>query len=282
MSTIHATLRCPCGETDCATTFCYDTVPQGETVFDLGGQAYLRRYEECRNCKHWFSRHDLDLSRLYDRAYVDTTYGGPDGLRQRFAKIMALPPERSDNRVRVARLQAIARNAGIEVTAVARPRVLDIGAGLGVFPATMQEAGWDAVGIEPDSRSVTHLRDIAGVQAHDRDLFTIQPGEFGFFQAVAFNKVLEHVEDPVAFLMHARTLLAPGGFIYIEVPDIAAAADGPDREEFYIEHHHVFSPTSLAQLMERAGLSILEMARLREPSGKFTLYAACQGDRQTA
>jgi hypothetical protein len=91
---------------------------------------------------------------------------------------------------------------------------------------------------------------------------------------VTFNKVLEHVEDPVALLAKAAELLEPQGFVYAEVPDgEAAAVEGPGREEFFIEHHHVFSPASLALTAARAGLSALAIERLREPSTKFTLRA---------
>ena len=92
--------------------------------------------------------------------------------------------------------------------------------------------------------------------------------------AITFNKVLEHVEDPVAMLAAARPLLAAGGFVYVEVPDAeGAAAHGPGREEFFIEHHHVFSAASTAMMAARAGLATLAVERLREPSGKFTLRA---------
>ena len=89
-----------------------------------------------------------------------------------------------------------------------------------------------------------------------------------------FNKVLEHVEDPVAMLARSSDVLAGGGVVYVEVPDgEAAAVQGPEREEFFIEHHHVFSLGSLAMTAARAGLSPLALERLREPSSKFTLRA---------
>jgi hypothetical protein len=58
------------------------------------------------------------------------------------------------------------------------------------------------------------------------------------------------------------------------VPDgEAAAADGPGREEFFIEHWHAYSASSLALTAERAGFRLEELERLREPSTKFTLRA---------
>src|SRR5207245_1601001 len=91
---------------------------------------------------------------------------------------------------------------------------------------------------------------------------------------VSFNKVLEHVADPVAMLERARQYLRAGGFVYVEVPDgETAAADGPGREEFFIDHLHVFSAASLALLGSRAGCAAQTIERLHEPSGKHTLRA---------
>src|SRR5208337_3730243 len=103
---------------------------------------------------------------------------------------------------------------------------------------------------------------------------TMDFGSFARFDVVSFNKVLEHVEAPVAMLRRAADLLHRHGFVYVEVPDgDAAAGEGPGREEFFIEHHHVFSPGSLALVAARAGFGPIAIERLREPSGKFTLRA---------
>jgi SAM-dependent methyltransferase len=266
---ISPTLRCPCGERLLDVAARYDAAPQGETRFSLSEQRYQRGYRSCRACAHWFGEHAMDLSALYDREYVDATYGGADGMRRRFAAVMALPPERSDNRARVARVLAFAH--GRLDDDGGRRRLLDVGAGLGVFPAAMAEAGWEAVALEPDPRTIEHLREVARVDALASDVERVDPETHGRFDAVTFNKVLEHVEDPVPLLAAAGRLLTARGFVYVEVPDVAAAAAGLGREEFFIEHHHVFSPASLVMLAERAGLAVAALERLREPSGKFTL-----------
>lgn len=261
--TLGATLRCPCTPGAFTPGFSYDSPPAGETAFALGASRYARRYDVCSICGHWFGRHDLDLSALYDRDYVDATYGGPAGMRARFEKIMALPPATSDNRARASRVSEFAGTPG---------RLLDVGAGLGVFPAAMTAAGWRAWALEPDPRTRDHLATIglAGVGGTLDDVAASGP-----FDAISFNKVLEHVEDPVNMLVQAAPLLAPGGFVYVEVPDAVAAIDGPGREEFFVEHHHVFSPASLAMTCERAGFAVRRLEALREPSGKFTVFAFC-------
>ncbi len=96
----------------------------------------------------------------------------------------------------------------------------------------------------------------------------------GKFDVITFNKVLEHVENPMEMLAESAGRLRAGGFVYMEVPDGELAEhEGPEREEFFIEHHHIFSARSLAHLVGRSGLVLNTMERLREPSGKFTLRA---------
>ena len=96
----------------------------------------------------------------------------------------------------------------------------------------------------------------------------------GRFDLITFNKVLEHVAEPVLMLQKSRNHLAPDGFVYVEVPDGECAAEaGKEREEFFIDHLHVFSLASVALLAKRAGFVLKLVERLQEPSTKYTLRA---------
>ena len=98
--------------------------------------------------------------------------------------------------------------------------------------------------------------------------------ELGSFDLVTLNKVLEHVRGPITMLKRAHTLLREGGTVYVEVPDgERAAADGPGREEFFVEHVCAFSEASLGLALERAGLVERRVESVRDPSGKYTLVA---------
>lgn len=266
MSSINPTLNCPCAGAYLREAFVYTKPPAGETRFDLKGQPYWRAYDRCELCGHFFSRHDLDLSELYRADYVDATYGGVKGMRERLENIRALPPERSDNTARVQRIMRFLKHHPVQGR-----RLLDIGAGIGVFPAAMKERGWEVTAVEPDRRTAEHLLTQVGVKAFADDLFDLEPEHLGYFDILTFNKVLEHVESPVDVLATATRFLAEGGFIYVELPDVAAAVQGSGREEFFIEHHHVFNPTSLAILAERASLTLTLLKRFREPSEKYSL-----------
>lgn len=266
---VRPTLHCPCDRRFDEPAFQYDAPPAGETRFDLGTQSYCRAYSCCRLCGHWYSDHKMDLSNLYSGAYVESTYG--DQMRQTFDRILALPAEKSDNGGRVARILTFAEAF---FPAGKTPTLLDVGSGLGVFPYRMKEASWSCTALDPDLKAAVHAQEVVGVQAVTGDFMSIGLEQLGIFDVITFNKVLEHVEDPVAMLSKASRHLNPNGFVYVEVPDGEAAAnEGPGREEFFIEHHHVFSLVSLAIMSLRAGFRVLEVERLREPSTKFTLRA---------
>ncbi len=260
---------CPLCDGTLATAFEYDARPAGETGFDIPPEHYRRSYARCPTCGLYVADlKALDLDALYAGAYVEATYSA-EGVGATFDRIMALPPERSDNAGRVERV--IAWLGGSDA------RVLDVGSGLGVFPAALQQAGFEAVvALDPDARAVEHTHAHAGVEAVLGDFMDTADLELGRFDLVTLNKVLEHVPDPTAMLARVHEHLAVGGTVYVELPDGEAAAldsDGAGREEFFIEHLYVFGPASLALLARRAGFDVQRLERLREPSGKYTVYA---------
>ena len=262
-------LECPCEGRYFRPIFIYDGPPGGETRFDASGHSYRREFTRCDACGHFAGTHTMDLSRLYAGDYFTSTYG-ECGIRAAFDRINALEPAKSDNAGRVARLLAFAADHWRARGVVRTPTILDVGSGLCVFLYCMKLAGWDATALDPDARAVAHARDVVGVRALQGDFQTADPP--GPFDAITFNKVLEHVRNPVAMLARAAGYLSREGFVYVEVPDgDAASALGAGREEFFIDHWHAFSPASLAMLGDRAGFRVHTLERLEEPSGKFTL-----------
>jgi 2-polyprenyl-3-methyl-5-hydroxy-6-metoxy-1,4-benzoquinol methylase len=265
-------LGCVCGAADLALRHVYTKRPAGETEYPFTRERpYRRELYRCEACGHFVSGHEAPADGMYAGDYVSATYGA-DGIRRAFDRIIALEPGRSDNAGRVQRIGELARAHFGPEGARRRLTVLDVGSGLGVFPYAMKAAGWDCTALDPDERAARHAQEVVGVRAICADFD--QASGLGRFDLVTFNKVLEHVDDPVAMLAHAAAFVADGGLIYVEVPDGPAAfADDPDREEFFLEHRHVFSVASLALTADRAGFAPVLVERLREPSGKYTLRA---------
>ena len=265
--------RCLCGGKEWTTAFTYDAPPAGEVRFQFSAVAdYRREVLRCSVCGHFVSVHAMDDTGLYQEDYVSANYGR-DGVQRAFERIVSLPPEQSDN---VGRVRRIVDFAAGHLVAPARegraPTVLDVGSGLCVFLDRMRTVGWDGTALDRDPRLVAHARDVVGVRAVCGDFGVVEG--LARYDVVTFNKVLEHVKDPIGMLARAVKFLHPGGFVYAEVPDGEAAVhEGPGREEFFIEHHHVFSAASLALLAARAGFNVRVIERLREPSTKYTMRA---------
>lgn len=257
---------CMCRANAFAKVFHYGQPPAGEMRFPSAAKNYRREVLHCQLCGHFVSRHTMDLEALYAGEYVDATYGG--GMRQAFDRILSLPPESSDNEGRVRAVSDFAVQHFGGVPGIRR--LLDVGTGLGVFPFRMSQAGWDCTAIDLDERAVRHAHEFVGSRCLQVDFMRDEIA--GSFELVAFNKVLEHVPDPVGMLARARPITAGNGFVYVELPDGEVAVHGgPGREEFFIEHHHIFSMISMAILIDRAGFRLIRAERLQEPSGKYTL-----------
>lgn len=261
---------CPiCGSAESETAFTYRAAPAGEVYYDVFPDGkYFREYYRCRRCAHLASSFRWPEKAVYEGGYVEATYNGLEGLRKTFAKIRSLPPEKSDNVGRVRYVSEFWRAAG--KARFADTHVLDVGSGLGVFPYAMKAAGFRCVALDPDPLACRHMKEDLGLDTLQGDFHAVNPRER--FDLVTFNKVLEHVEDAVAMLARSRAYLRENALVYVELPDAEASGrDSPGREEFFIDHLHVFSFASMATLAERAGFEVLTMERLREPSTKYTL-----------
>jgi SAM-dependent methyltransferase len=261
-------LSCPCGANRFTTMHTYFAPPEGEVRYaSAPADQYRREIYRCSCCGHFTSVFALAAS-FYQGEYVDATYGDAAGIRRTFDRILALPPERSDNAGRVARINEYSERH----LAPGARTVLDVGSGLCVFLARMKAMGWQCTALDPDARAIRHAQDTVGITGV---CGTLPDPSLGQFDVVTFNKVLEHVEDPIALLALAKPHVRPGGFVYIELPDgeVAAREEGFGREEFFVEHFHVFSLASISCLAERAGFEVRTVERLREPSSKYTLRA---------
>ncbi len=270
-------LECPCAGDGFEQVHLYESPPAGEVSFPFSASGYRRTIERCASCGHYITRHGMDTSGLYSGSYVDSTYGDLEGIRRNFQRINSLPDANSDNTARVKRVLSFAEQHFRDLRRP--PCILDVGSGLCVFLHRMKAAGWDCTALDPDERACEHARSTVGVRALHADFVT---GEgFGHFDVISFNKVLEHVPEPVAMLRKAARYLDAGGFVYVELPDAEGARqEGFGREEFFIEHLHVFTPVSVALLAERATFQLKVLERVREPSKKFTLRAFVQRSKE--
>jgi SAM-dependent methyltransferase len=142
--------------------------------------------------------------------------------------------------------------------ATGRPeRLLDIGSGQGDFLtlASQKSAAKQYVGFELSSSGVAVSKKKApAVDFRQVDLFdeAATPREYlGWATAAVCSEVIEHVDDPVAFLRSARRFLAPGATLIVTVPGGPMSAF--DR---YIGHRHHYSQDLVRHVLDRAGFDM--------------------------
>ena len=244
----------------------FNRPPKGETNF--GFLPYNRSLWQCTGCQHITNKHNFNIdTTFYKKTYQRTTY--KEKARSRFTELMSLPREQSDNRQRVNFID----NFWNDTQKNKEKSCLDVGSGLGVFPAVLKELNWDCVAIEPDPEACEIIREKIGIEVLSGELVECQ--KIGEFNLICFNKVLEHTQNPKEMLLQSTLHLKSGGLLYIELPDgeTALKESGPDREEFFVEHFDAYSRKSLELLMNSVRFKILTIDQVYEPSGKFTLRA---------
>ncbi len=140
--------------------------------------------------------------------------------------------------------------------------VVDIGCGRGDLLALICERGGNrGFGFDPS---------YAGKTEPGRP-YTIQREYFGADHAarikpalVSCRHVLEHVEDPVAFLRSLREALAASGaktVLYLEVPSGEELLSALGLWDYLYEHVGYFSARSLDAVLRAAGFEVLAMQR---------------------
>lgn len=144
--------------------------------------------------------------------------------------------------------------------------VLDVGCGNGSFLEFAKSHGWETFGadirLSPETASLT-------CPLWEGRLTDIDFGE-SKFDVIRFNHVIEHLQNPLIELERCRSLLRPGGVVFVGVPNLAGISPriknlqsrlGLKRKRWrhYAATHHLyfFTPATLRMMIERAGFSVV-------------------------
>ena len=138
---------------------------------------------------------------------------------------------------------------------VSRGALLDVGCGHGFFLSLLDPGRWKRVGLEPARAAARHAREELGL-----DVRAIFLREHDFeprsFDAVTMFHVLEHVADPMANLRQAYEVLKPGGYLYVEFPNVSSVfARWRKRRWWYIMRFHTyyFNRATASRMLAQAG-----------------------------
>jgi 2-polyprenyl-3-methyl-5-hydroxy-6-metoxy-1,4-benzoquinol methylase len=227
----------------------------------------------CPTCGSGEARHELDKDhmQLVRCAACDLVYVTPTFDESHYKRVYAS-----------AEYQDIVRDLGIQsheyrvqrfgrervqlmaeqLQTTAPPRYLDVGCSTGFVVEAARDAGWRASGVDLNPSAIEFGRtrglDVRTAALEDAGF------EPGSFDAVSLFDVLEHLLDPLRTLRACVRLLAPGGIVFLYVPNYDSASRllmGKDAHFIWPTHHlNYYTPATIRDLMAREGLSTVYLA----------------------
>lgn len=138
-------------------------------------------------------------------------------------------------------------------------KVLDVGCGYGFFVDALTQLGYQATGLDVSQErlalAIAHLKG-EFIQGEVEEAFVARHHDR--FQPVTLFHVLEHMRAPLTFLRQCFKLVAPGGRLLIEVPNVSDELLDQQAayRAFYWQRTHLsyFDAARLQQALRRAGL----------------------------
>ena len=158
------------------------------------------------------------------------------------------------------RLALIDRERG---GAAAGGRLLEVGAGYGLFLAAAREAGWTTSGVELSRTGAKHAQDTLGLDVFCGQLeeAPLTPG----FDVVCAWDTVEHVPDPLSFWRTVRAQVAADGVVLFSTPYVSSLPARLLGTRWWTlkptEHIWHFTPRTHALLLARAGLALTRVVR---------------------
>jgi len=137
-------------------------------------------------------------------------------------------------------------------------RLLDVGAGAGLFLASARDAGWQVEGVEIAEYGPIYARQHFGLEVVHG---TIHDAGFldEHFDVVMLQDTIEHITNPRELLEEANRILRPGGAVILSTPNYdslgrrllgtAWALMNP------LEHLHLFNMQAMLRLFEVTGFA---------------------------
>ncbi|MDT8344353.1 MAG: class I SAM-dependent methyltransferase [Thermohalobaculum sp.] len=136
-------------------------------------------------------------------------------------------------------------------------RLLDVGCGNGSYLDLACGCGWQAVGVDPDPKAVAAAR-ARGFEVHHGGI-EVFDGQSDLFDAITMSHVIEHLHDPAEVLRACHRLLRPGGYLWLETPNIASIGHrlfGPNWRGLEPPRHLVlFNHRALCRLLRHSGFA---------------------------
>lgn len=147
-----------------------------------------------------------------------------------------------------------------EIAPVLKPhhKILDIGCSTGHFLHSLKGKAKIRVGLELNKEQVSFINKKLDFKVYSEPLENLFMKEAPF-DIITCLQVLEHINEPINFLQAIKKNLKPGGYLYLELPNIDDALisvyQNENYKSFYFHEPHLsyFSVKTLKNLLAKAG-----------------------------
>lgn len=191
------------------------------------------------------------------------------------------------NEARTGYATGVIRGAVSELT---RPRVLDIGAGGGLFSASLAAAGFEVIGVDASRPSLLAARrhtvrnDDPEAPSYVAGNAMMLPLADRCVDAVVCSEVLEHVASPATLIGEVARVLRPGGVFCFDTPNrtwyariglISIAENIGWAPRGTHDFKHFLTPAEVHDHLSNAGLSLRDLRGFslrRSPLGALSGY----------
>lgn len=154
-------------------------------------------------------------------------------------------------------------------------KVLDIACGIGVLVNLLNQKNFKADGIDFSPEAIEYARSHNKGNYYLNSIDNFNP-EYKY-DFVTATQIIEHLRKPVEFFKKIIKHLKPGGYLYIETPNL----DSFNKNSLWRrrvggmrgrDHRIIYSPGSLSDLVIKNGFTISRVFTKTYPSKMFTAY----------
>jgi len=268
-----------CGSSNAKIVFSYNKPDQYEATVGVTHEGYFRHWVQCVDCGFYYSTYSRDpsvLDSIYSSEYRNFQSDWRESsVEDTFNLISALPNKESETKYRVKWVKTHIKQLW-DSCLVKKPKnlpykMLDVGGGNGIFSYEFQDKSWKSYVIDPDKHG-KFVQDKLNIQFFNR---IYSPGIAGFsFDLISLIFVLEHIRDPIEFLLGMHRDLTDDSLLYIEIPDeVAFKLKASEDEIFNSCHLWMFGPDTLLTMLNICGYQVFAINRTQTKRGYYSLMA---------
>jgi len=145
-------------------------------------------------------------------------------------------------------------------------RMLEIGSAAGYFLREASLSGWEVCGVElsPMMRRRSEEMAACPVFASLKEAASCNL----LFDSVTMFEVIEHLNDPLAFMGEVRATMSPGAILVLSTPNFGApeAQRNPQNYHWFSPPAHIsyFTPATLRDCVVQSGFEAVQIAGVLE------------------